>query len=75
MTSSIPEHARALCAFCGLELNTKVEGVHQFSTGWVKNRSGGGAHGLSLQQRENKWAHSHCIDKEIRGHTNQGSMF
>jgi len=71
----IPERLRGKCHFCGHELNIEAEGTHQFTTGWVKIRSGGGGHGVSLPRRENKWAHSWCIDGVTRGTLTQTSMF
>lgn len=71
----VPERFRAKCEFCGYELDVRSEGVHQRTIGWVKNRSGGGGHGVSLPQRENKWAHGYCIDNATRGNLKQGRMF
>lgn len=71
----IYERFRARCEFCGNDLDVRVEGVHQFVKGWVKNREGGGGHGISLPERENKWAHGDCIDRKTRGTFSQASMF
>jgi len=70
----IPERFIAKCELCGRDLDTRASGVHQRTSGWVKNRIGGGGHGISLPQRENKWAHGHCVDSAIRGGARQGNM-
>ena len=69
----IPERFRAKCEFCGNDVDTRELGVHQYTRGWVKARSGGGGHGVSLAERENRWAHGHCVDREVYG--NQGRLF
>jgi hypothetical protein len=71
----VPARYRAKCQFCGLELDVRAEGTHQFVKGWVKNRSGGGGHGVSLPERENRWAHSWCVDRETRGAASQDRLF
>jgi len=63
------------CEFCSKDLDTRESGVHQFTTGWVKQREGGGGHGISLAKREDRWAHGYCIDNETKGYTGQGNMF
>lgn len=59
--------AKAKCYFCHNELQTREIGVHRYTKGWVKNRSGGGGHGISLRERENKWAHKRCVDERTVG--------
>ena len=71
----IPERYKARCEFCGDDLNITDDGVHQFTSGWVKNRASGGGHGISLAKRELRWAHGYCIDKASRGLLQQGSLF
>lgn len=76
MDAPIPDRFRAKCAFgCGHDVNTNADGVYQFISGWVKNRSDGGAHGISLPKRENRWACGQCIDRAIRGFINQNDLF
>lgn len=70
----IPERYRGRCAFCGNELDTREDGIHQYTTGWVKQREGGGGHGVSLPKRENRWAHGYCVDRATHGGLQQ-SMF
>ena len=73
---NIPARFVATCEFCGHELDMRAEGTHQHITdGWVKIRDGGGAHGVSLLQRDNKWAHGWCIDRATRGTLTQARMF
>jgi hypothetical protein len=71
----IPERYRAKCEYCGQEVDVRAEGSHQHVSGWVKNRSGGGGHGVSVPVRANRWAHSWCVDSASRGTLTQGSMF
>lgn len=71
----IPARFAAKCEFCGLELDTRAEGTHQWTAGWAMIRDGGGIHGLSLPKRENRWAHRQCVDKASKGHSGQGTMF
>jgi hypothetical protein len=71
----IPERFRANCEYCGKELDVRADGTHQRISGWAKNRSGGGAHGVSVPVRENKWAHGWCVDAATRGTLKQTSMF
>ncbi|MBT1509480.1 hypothetical protein KIP88_03100 [Bradyrhizobium sp. SRL28] len=71
----IPARFRASCEFCGNELNTQSDGIHQWTAGWVMQRAGGGGHGISLPERSNRWAHRLCVENAIRGGTQQQSMF
>lgn len=72
---TIPTRFRASCEFCGNELNTQAEGIHQWTSGWVMQRAGGGGHGISLPERSNRWAHRYCVENAIRGTAQQASMF
>jgi hypothetical protein len=74
---NIPERYRAKCEFnCEHVVDIRAEGTHQhIADGWVKIRSGGGAHGVSLLQLDNKWACSQCIDSATRGTLTQARMF
>ena len=71
----VPGRFTAHCEFCNRELDTRQNGVHQWTCGWVMQRSGGGGHGISLAQRSNRWAHQQCIERRIRGQSQQPSMF
>lgn len=78
MTMTIPTRFRAICEICKREdqpIDTRMDGVHQWTAGWVMNRTGGGGHGVSLPQRENRWAHGSCVDRVSRGAFGQRSMF
>ena len=66
---------RIICEFCKQDLDIRSMGVHQFTKGWVKNRSGGGGHGVSLPEREPRWAHGHCIDRLTDGRFTQEQLF
>jgi hypothetical protein len=71
----IPERRKAKCEFCQNDLDIEAPNVHQHISGWAKNRDGGGAHGVSLAKRENRYAHGTCVDAEGRGLTGQQMMF
>ena len=71
----IPTRFLNRCEFCKLELDTREPGVHQYTRGWVKNRSGGGGHGVSLPERELRWAHGYCIERQTEGTFGQASIF
>src|SRR5262245_61400019 len=67
---------RVKCEFCNYELDTTESGTHQWTAGWVKLRSGGGGHGVSLPVREPKWAHGQCVERRVKGwDSGQGDMF
>jgi len=71
----IPPRFLAACELCGLDLDIRLDGVHQWTAGWVMQRAGGGGHGVSLPQRESRWAHRHCVERSAAGHGGQQSMF
>jgi len=75
----IPTRFRAECEFCKGRygpIDIRTEGVHQFTSGWVMVRDGGGGHGISLAKRDpTRWAHRICIDAETKGQTGQKAMF
>lgn len=71
----IPARHRSTCEFCGEELDVRDTGVHQRTSGWVMIRAGGGGHGVSLPERENRWAHGHCIERLTKGTFAQGTIF
>lgn len=75
MLQPIPARHQATCEFCGLELDVRDHGVHQFVSGWVMNRAGGGGHGVSLPKRAPRWAHAHCVDRMSKGTFAQASIF
>jgi len=71
----VPSYRLGKCAICGKEIDIDAEGTHQRTSGWVMKRSGGGGHAVSVPERENKWAHPWCVDKETRGHLTQQKLF
>ena len=71
----IPARFIAHCEFCKQELDTREIGVHQYTSGWVRQREGGGGHGISLPERANRWAHGYCVDGQIRGHPVRPTLF
>jgi len=75
MLQPIPERHKATCEFCGHDLDVRDKGVFQLTTGWVMNRAGGGGHGVSLPERENRFAHGYCVEKMVKGTFNQSGMF
>lgn len=75
MHQPIPERHRAICEFCKRELDVRDRGVFRYTSGWVMNRQGGGAHGVSLPKRENRWAHQLCVERMSNGTFNQHGLF
>jgi len=71
----IPANRHALCDLCGRDLDVDTPGVHQWTSGWVMRRDGGGGHGISLPERAPRWAHHACVDRAIRGTLTQSSLF
>lgn len=71
----IPTAFKRECEFCGREIDNRAEGTHQYTTGWVKVRSGGGGHAIALPAREERWACDYCIRRRAGGYENQGRMF
>lgn len=71
----IPGRFRQSCELCGHDVDVRERGVHQWTAGWVMQRAAGGGHGISLPQRENRWAHRHCVDSAARGFLGQERMF
>ena len=71
---STPERFSARCHYCGLEMDTRDLGIYQWTAGWVLQRAGGGGHGISLPQRENRWAHGICVERAVKGTLAQGEM-
>lgn len=63
-TLPIPERYRAQCEMCRRDVDTRKEGTHQFTSGWVMVRSGGGGHSISLPKRENRWACAWCVREQ-----------
>lgn len=74
MTDHIPSHLRAKCEICKEDLNVEADGVHQWTAGWVMNRSGGGGHAIACPKRENRWAHNGCVDRVRRGFVKQEQL-
>ena len=72
----IPDRFAAPCHFgCGRPVDTRQEGVFQWTCGWVMQRSGGGGHGVTSPERHNKWAHGDCVTNSTKGGPGQSSMF
>jgi hypothetical protein len=59
--------AMITCHFCKNDVDPRETGVHQYTRGWVKIRSGGGGHGVSIPIREPFFAHGHCVERRIKG--------
>ncbi len=69
-----PARYCANCEFCGHELDVRAAGSHQWTSGWVMVREGGGGHGISLPKRENRWAHKTCVERAVKGHIGQQAL-
>jgi len=67
MPQPIPDRFRATCEFCHDPLDVRDRGVYQRTSGWVMNRTGGGGHGISLPEREPRWAHGLCVERKSKG--------
>lgn len=80
---AIPARFLVKCDFygkdpqCPGDLDTRAEGVFQgIAFGYVMNRSGGGAHAVSLLVRKNdSWAHRHCVERATAGLGGQKTLF
>jgi len=70
----IPAFRKAQCEFCNGDLDIDTPGVHQWTSGWVMRREGGGGHGISLPVREGRFAHHACVDLAARGHLTQARL-
>jgi hypothetical protein len=70
----IPPKFAAACELCLEPLDVRAKGVHQWTSGWVMNRSGGGGHGVSCPVRELRWAHGACVRDAAAGHLFQGTL-
>jgi hypothetical protein len=70
----IPARFQRRCELCSGILDNRVEGVHQWTSGWVKQREGGGGHGISLPQRVDRWAHLQCVEREVSGLARQSGF-
>ena len=67
---------KAKCEFCGRGIpDPSAHGIHQFVSGWVMNRAGGGAHGIRLPRAEPRFAHRECVDDKARGRFGTASLF
>lgn len=75
MVQPTPARYTALCEFCQSALDVRDTGVYQRTSGWVMNRAGGGGHGVSLPERENRWAHGVCITRQTKGTFGQAALF
>lgn len=71
----IPSAFKQTCEFCKREIDTRAEGTHQWTKGWVKMRSGGGGHGISVKETEPRWACDYCVKRKSQGYLDQGKMF
>lgn len=70
----IPPAYAATCDLCRESLDTRSHGVHQWTAGWVMQRAGGGGHGISCAEREQRWAHGNCVRLKATGLLDQGSL-
>jgi hypothetical protein len=75
MSQPIPAKYRATCEFCGHDVDVRDLGVYQRTSGWVMNRAGGGGHGVSLPEREPRWAHGLCVERKTKGTLAQTTLW
>lgn len=71
----IPEARRAKCEFCPDVVDVEAFGICQFTKGWVLRRQGGGGHGVSLAEHENRWAHGRCVERQAARLRDQGTLW
>ena len=71
----VPTRFCAKCEFCSFELDIRLAGVHQWTSGWVMQREDGGGHGISLPKREHRFAHRQCVERAVKGQTGQIGLF
>ena len=64
---AVPQRFQAACEMCGDPLDIRKPGVHQFVSGWIENRKGGGAHAIRMAQRVQRYACKFCVDREMAG--------
>jgi hypothetical protein len=69
----IPERFVKQCEIGNHELDIRSPGIHQWTSGWVMQRTGGGGHGVSLPQRADRWACRYCVERITKGY--QRDMF
>jgi hypothetical protein len=63
----IPTAFLRQCELCGNDLDNRAEGVHQWTGGWVMNRKAGGGNAISCPERQDRWAHKHCVERLTYG--------
>lgn len=56
------------CEFCGEKVTGLREGDWRQVIGWVQNRAGGGAHGVSKSEPTGRVACDECMALVRRGH-------
>ena len=71
----IPPAYGTHCQLCGEPLDTRANGVHQWTSGWVMQRAGGGGHGISCPERADRYAHNDCVRKQAAGLLDQPTLF
>lgn len=55
--------AEILCYFCGKPIRPRDRGTHHLISGWVAQRTQGGANAVRLMRDEGKLAHRLCVDE------------
>lgn len=62
------ERLEPACEFCGARLSGQRDGEWRQVLGWVQNRAGGGAHGVTKQEPTGRLACDGCMSLVRRGH-------
>ena len=70
----IPPKYAAPCELCAELLDIRRDGVHQWTAGWVKQRSTGGGHAVACAVRSRRWAHDACVRRASAGMFEQGEL-
>jgi hypothetical protein len=72
----IPPSRRAACSSCGTTIDIQARSTFQLVTGWIQNRSAGGANHIVLPERSPSWMCRPCVDRlKVGADVNQGALF
>lgn len=63
----IPERNKVKCEGCGDVIDCQASGHAQFVSGWIVNRTKGGANAVTFPERQRRWLCRWCIDKRRSG--------
>lgn len=58
---------RVVCDMCGTVIDRMAPTTYEHLAGWARNRTGGGAHSVTLPERDGRFACGECIHKALHG--------